>query len=217
MRPVWISHRRLLLQFVLLLNEVTTDLVDIAVTVFVDAQIALRSDGDRGVLREAREALASGGTPADVWGLLYALDTTGRRLPAPKATASHHLNRMVAVLNGGRPPILGTSVHQAKGLQWPHVDVIDPARALINYQLTQTSAEDRLLYVALTRGGDRPAPVDAKRLQMELPDPRNGHLTTGARPIDRLPLSELQPSPTLLRSTAGSPVPPDRAAHRECR
>lgn len=137
--------------FVLLLNEVTTDLFDIAVTGFGEAQIALGWNGDRGVLREAREALVSDGTPADVWGLLYALDTTGRRWPAPKATASHHLDRLVAILNGGRPPILGTSIHQAKGLQWPHVDVIDPAQALINYQLTQTSAEDRLLYVALTR------------------------------------------------------------------
>ena len=137
--------------FVLLLNEVATDLFDIAVTGFGDAQIALRWDGDRGALREAREALVSGGAPADVWELLHALDTTGRPWPPPKVIAGNYLDRLIAVLNGGRPPILGTSVHQAKGLQWPHVDVLDPARAFINYQLKQESAEDRLLYVALTR------------------------------------------------------------------
>lgn len=148
--------------FVLLLNEVTTDLFDIAVTGFGEAQIALRWDGDRGALREAREALVSGGAPADVWKLLYALDTTGRGWPPPKVITSNHLDRLIVVLNGGRPPILGTSVHQAKGLQWPHIDVLDPARAFINYQLKQESAEDRLLYVALTRAEEtvrlRPMP-----------------------------------------------------------
>jgi DNA helicase-2/ATP-dependent DNA helicase PcrA len=137
--------------FVLLLNEVTTDLFDIAVTGFGEAQIALRWDGDRGALREAREALVSGATPADIWKLLHSLEESGRPWPVPKATAAHHLDRLIAVLNGGEPPILGLSVHQAKGLQWPHVDVLDPACAFVNYKLIQESAEDRLLYVALTR------------------------------------------------------------------
>lgn len=137
--------------FVLLLNEVTTDLFDIAVTGFGEAQIALRWDGDRGVLREAREALVSGGTAEEIWELLHALESSGRRWPAPKATAVHHLEWLITVLNGGQGPILGLSVHQAKGLQWPHVDVLDPAQAYVDYQLRQESAEDRLLYVALTR------------------------------------------------------------------
>ncbi len=65
--------------FILLLNEVTTDLFDVAVTGSGEAQIALLWDGDRGALREAREALVSGSAPADIWRLLYALDTTGRQ------------------------------------------------------------------------------------------------------------------------------------------
>lgn len=137
--------------FVLLLNEVTTDLFSVAVTGFGEAQIALHWDGDRGVLREAREALVSGVRPADIWKLLQALEGSGRAWPAPKVTAVRHLNRLTSVLNGGAIPILGLSVHQAKGLQWPHVDVLDPSHAYTNYRLEQESAEDRLLYVALTR------------------------------------------------------------------
>ncbi|HQZ33355.1 MAG TPA: UvrD-helicase domain-containing protein [Ilumatobacteraceae bacterium] len=137
--------------FVLLLNEVTTELFNVAVTGFGEAQIALRWDGDRGALREAREALATGGSPADIWKLLHALDQSGQVWPEPKVTAAKHLDRLIAVLSGGPTPILGTSVHQAKGLQWPHVDVLDPARAFANYRLRQDSADDRLLYVALTR------------------------------------------------------------------
>ncbi len=137
--------------FVLLLNEVTTDLFNIAVTGFGEAQIALRWDGDRGALREARAALVSGGTLAEIWKLLYSLEQSGRRWPAPKTTVVHHLDRLITVLNGGQTPILGLSVHQAKGLQWPNVDVLDPARACINYRLEQDSDQDRLLYVALTR------------------------------------------------------------------
>jgi DNA helicase-2/ATP-dependent DNA helicase PcrA len=137
--------------FVLLLNEVTTDLFSVAVTGFGEAQIALRWDGDRRALREAREALVSEGTPAEIWSLLHSLEQSGGPWPAPKATVIHHLDRLTTVLNGGEAPILGLSVHQAKGLQWPHVDVLDPSRAYVNYRLDQESAEDRLLYVALTR------------------------------------------------------------------
>ena len=93
----------------------------------------------------------SGGTPSDIWKLLYSLEQSVRRWPATKATVVHHLDRLITVLNVGQTPILGLSVHQAKGLQWPHVDVLDPSRAYINYKLEQQSDQDRLLYVALTR------------------------------------------------------------------
>ena len=55
------------------------------------------------------------------------------------------------MLYGGQAPILGSSVHQAKGLQWPHVDVLDPSQAYVNYRLEQESADDRLRDAALTR------------------------------------------------------------------
>lgn len=70
-----------------------------------------------GVLREAREGLVSGVSSSDIWKVLYSLEKVGRRWPAPKTIAEHHLRRLITVLNGGLSPILGLSVHQAKGLQ----------------------------------------------------------------------------------------------------
>jgi DNA helicase-2/ATP-dependent DNA helicase PcrA len=139
----------------LLLNEVTTDRFGVAVTGFGEAAAFLGWDGDRGRLADAlRELAASGGEQA-IWAALKSGFASADELWAPPGViATRRLSRLVQLVRGGLT-VLGLSVHQAKGLQWPAVDflqnLMQPGET---YRLDQDDAVDRQVYVALTRAQD---------------------------------------------------------------
>lgn len=51
----------------------------------------------------------------------------GRTWPPQKATAERCVQRLVTVVSQEGRPILGRTVHQAKGLEWPNVLFLDPS------------------------------------------------------------------------------------------
>lgn len=139
----------------LLLNEVTTDRFDVAVTGFAEASAFIGWTGDRLQLQGALVALADHtASNTDVWVALAAGLATAV-WPAPGAIARARLDRLIQLVRSPSAPILGLSIHQAKGLQWPTVDLIHPSlQANVVYRLDQDNVIHRTVYVALTRARD---------------------------------------------------------------
>jgi DNA helicase-2/ATP-dependent DNA helicase PcrA len=138
-----------------LLNEVTTARFGAAVTGFGEAVALLRWDGDRSRLSDALIKLTSNCDATAIWtALASGLARPGDVWPPPGVIAQRRLERLIWLVKS-KWLVLGLSVHQAKGLQWPAVDflqsVMDPGT---NYRLNQDRQLDRQVYVALTRAQD---------------------------------------------------------------
>lgn len=99
-------------------------------------------------------------SPADVWVTL--LNQFGpiveRTWRSPGAVANQCMTRLKQLVTSGVPPILGLSVHQAKGLEWDRVLFLnaelftDPD---IANRLSLDHDNHRAIYVALTRARRR--------------------------------------------------------------
>lgn len=139
----------------LLLNEVTTDRFGVAVTGFGEAVGFLGWDGDRSRLGDALAELVSGGDSDRIWSALRSgLGAPGDKWSAPGIVATQRLIRLIDLIRGGST-VLGLSVHQAKGLQWPRVDFLNAVMEPdVKYRLDRDEGTHRQVYVALTRAQD---------------------------------------------------------------
>lgn len=141
----------------LLLNEVTTDRFGVAVTGFGEASALLNWDGDRTRLSEALRALADPSAPPEaIWtALATGLAQPDSTWPGPGAMARRRLERLATLIRTGADVVLGLSVHQAKGLEWPAVDYLHSTLAPnVAWRLDQDNQLHREIYVALTRAQD---------------------------------------------------------------
>lgn len=139
----------------LLLNDFTMELFGIFAADIGNAIAALNWLRDRRDLGPARERVADPSSgPESVWAALYEGLGRPRGWGAPKATAGNRLSTLMSRVRSREPLILGTSTHQAKGLEWPNVDYVTDLYAGIRHRLDQDNANDRRKYVALTRAQD---------------------------------------------------------------
>ncbi len=148
---------------VLLLNDYTTELFSVNAADLRNAMVALDWNPDRRQLQPARSAIADKSCDiADVWLALYEGLDRPQSWGSPQIRAGEYLQRMIELLRSDQELILGTSTHQAKGLEWPAVDYVTELRPDAVHRLDQGNAADRRKYVALTRAMDsvrvRPLP-----------------------------------------------------------
>lgn len=136
----------------LLLNDFTSELFSVAAADLRNAQIALDLELDRRQFQQARAAIADKHCDiSEVWSALY--NGLGRPTSwgTPKVRAGEYLQRLMSLVRSGEPLILGTSTHQSKGLEWPHVDYVTDMEPGVTHQLEPGNAAHRRKYVALTR------------------------------------------------------------------
>lgn len=92
----------------------------------------------------------------DAWNVLRdALQVGGKPWKAPGKTATAYMERMLALLRNEQGFLPGYSAHQAKGLEWHGVLLLerefDSTRDDVEYRLSIDAESHRSLYVALTR------------------------------------------------------------------
>ncbi len=168
--------------FVLLLNELVQELFDMEATGVGEARMALPHPNTSELLAPALLALRDPAqSEADVWNLLRgAFQPNNARPPwppQPKQTAQKCLRRLAAVARNDERPVLGLSVHQAKGLEWNRVlfldgelhsgsgernrlDIHKPSHRNVYVALTRAKSMLRVKYVA-------PEPYGVKRSAIE--------------------------------------------------
>lgn len=142
--------------FVLLLSEVVRECFGIDTSGRGEACRRFGITGTKDLLAEPLQILRDpASTTADIWYALYSsFNTDGSTWDPPKKIATESMERLKQLVTSGVPPILGLTVHQAKGLEWDRV-------LLLNGELTtaagwgnileQPKASHRGIYVALTR------------------------------------------------------------------
>lgn len=115
--------------FVLLLGAFVQEHFGLEAAGVGDARRALSSERHDPRLASALDALTDGSLIADeVWDRLRdGFQPTGKTWPAPGATAQRCMERLVTVAKEAGRPLLGLSVHQAKGLEWERVLFLDPS------------------------------------------------------------------------------------------
>lgn len=138
---------------VVLLHEVVQRHFRIPATGIGEAMHRLGLDEPPEELTAAYDTLTD--TSADDAAVLDAvrnLVPDGIKIKTPGKTVQACAQRLAAVVRSGEPPILGLSVHQAKGLEWPHVQFVhDELQPGLKFTLDRDDPGDREIYVALTR------------------------------------------------------------------
>lgn len=136
-------------------------------------------------LRPELERIAVGAAvPDDVWDMLEGLfrPASARSWKRPGKVAQDCMKRLIELVSDIRP-VIGLSVHQAKGLEWDRVLLIDRellVSGIRGNRLNQEKEAHRKTYVALTRArrlvrvldpqtprayGVPPVPIEHPRLQ----------------------------------------------------
>lgn len=142
---------------VLLLNEYVRDVHGIDVSGVGEARRALWSESASERLAPVLDALRDATrTPDDIWDLLREAfqPTGGKPWGEPGAIARVCLERLAAAARTDGTPLLGLSVHQAKGLEWDRVLFLDDQLSTEPDELNLLDIEQmshRNVYVALTR------------------------------------------------------------------
>jgi DNA helicase II / ATP-dependent DNA helicase PcrA len=149
--------------FLVLLHSVTIERLETPTGGFVEAVKSLGLDErQRGGVREIARELTSQRSDNEILESLRVVCCPEGEDWEVKSNVKKRLARLRQVLRSGETPILGLSIHQSKGLQWEHVDVLHPATGPIS-PLQQQRPDDLRLYVALTRAQKsvrvRPPPV----------------------------------------------------------
>jgi DNA helicase-2/ATP-dependent DNA helicase PcrA len=146
--------------FVLLLNEVVRERFGLEASGIGEARRALAVDDASERLAPVVQALRDPAIDEDeVWDLLRStFQPDDRRWPSPGATAKACLHRLVAGERDADPPLLGLSVHQAKGLEWDRVLFLDGELTTNPREMNLLDINElshRNVYVALTRAQSR--------------------------------------------------------------
>lgn len=142
--------------FVLLLGSFVQEHFAIEAGGVAEARRALNAEPRDSRLDLALAALSDESqTAADIWALLRsAFQPSGRTWKDPGVTARKCMERLVEVAHEGGAPLLGLTVHQAKGLEWDRVLFLDPSLTTDpEWQnvLDIDELSHRNVYVALTR------------------------------------------------------------------
>jgi DNA helicase-2/ATP-dependent DNA helicase PcrA len=143
--------------FVLVLNEIVFGLLGIEATGAGEARRRVGSEDTRAQLDAVVAVLKDPlTTPAEVWDTIRAEfgPIIDRRWKTPGAIAKQCMARLKQLATSNETPVLGLSVHQAKGLEWPRVlfltSELSP-RDGITHRLSLAHDNHRAIYVALTR------------------------------------------------------------------
>lgn len=120
------------------------------------SEVGLDSDESSSRLSTLVERLSTSGVSVeDAWSILRdALQEGGKPWKAPGKTATAYMERMLALLQDGQGFLPGYSAHQAKGLEWDGVLLLErefQADEDVEYRLSIDAESHRSLYVALTR------------------------------------------------------------------
>ncbi len=142
--------------FVLLLGAFVHEHFGMEAAGVGEARRALNSEPRDPRLDVALDALSdSNQSEDDIWAhLREAYQPQGRPWPAPGSNACKCMERLVMVARHEGSPLLGLSVHQAKGLEWERVLFLDPSLTTNpRWQnvLDIDELSHRNVYVALTR------------------------------------------------------------------
>lgn len=143
--------------FVLVLNEIVQDMLGIDATGVGEARRRIGSEDIQGQLSTIVAVLKDPSTsPGEVWDTVRAEfePIVNRRWKKPGGIANQCMERLKNLATAGEAPVLGLSVHQAKGLEWPAVLFLTSELAtrdgIIN-RLNIDHDNHRAIYVALTR------------------------------------------------------------------
>lgn len=142
--------------FVLLLNEYVQQSFGIDAAGVGEARRALPDTDVSELLAPAMDALVDPEQSTDdVWTALRTSFQPNRRTwPEPGLIAQRCMTRLVDAARADGPPLLGLSVHQAKGLEWDRVLFLDPMLTTNRNELNVLKVDElshRNIYVALTR------------------------------------------------------------------
>lgn len=155
--PAKIDRGKMACCFRLLVNEIVRAQFGLDASGLAEATRAIGVDEPSSLLTPAVRALRDPEAAAqDVWNCLRGAfqPQEGRRWPEPGKNASDYLEQLVRVVRRDEPPVLGLSVHQAKGLEWDRVLFLDselttaPDKANV---LDVDEESHRSVYVGLTR------------------------------------------------------------------
>lgn len=143
--------------FVLLLNQFVRETYGIEASGVGEARRAVRSEDTSDRLAPTLEALRdSTRSCTELWDLLREAFQSpgGKPWPNAGATARNCLEHLAEAARADGTPLLGLSVHQAKGLEWDRVLFLDDQLTTEPHQLNRLDIEQlshRNVYVALTR------------------------------------------------------------------
>jgi DNA helicase II / ATP-dependent DNA helicase PcrA len=120
------------------------------------SEVGLDPDEGGSRLSAVLEQLSTSGVSVDdAWSILRdALQAGGKPWKAPGKTATAYMERMLALLQDGQGFLPGYSAHQAKGLEWDGVLLLErefQSDEDVEYRLSIDAESHRSLYVALTR------------------------------------------------------------------
>ncbi len=177
-RPSRLDGSHLANCFVVLLNEVVRESHDREASGVVEARRKLGVETCAGRLDDALDALRDASLPIDdVWAALQdEFKPPGEKWQAQGAIARKYMERLRYLACQPDPPGLGLTIHQAKGLEWDRVLLLngelatDPA--YLN-RLNRQHESHRSIYVALTRARFcvRVLQVTANRYAPSKPEP----------------------------------------------
>ena len=143
--------------FVLLLDQVVRSALGIEATGVGEARRRIGSDEIQDQLTAAMAVLRDPATtPGEVWDTVRAEfePIVERRWKAPGEIANQCMARLKELATGSETPILGLSVHQAKGLEWRRVLFLTSELSTHDsaiHRLSLAHDNHRAIYVALTR------------------------------------------------------------------
>lgn len=142
--------------FLLLLGALTQEHFGIEASGVAEARRTLGSHPGDPRLQPALDALTDlDQDAADIWNHLRdGFQASGQTWPPQKAIAEQCMQRVVTVVRQEGKPILGLTVHQAKGLEWHNVLFLDPSLVTTpgwKNVMSIDAQSHRSVYVALTR------------------------------------------------------------------
>lgn len=140
---------------IILLNDFTMELFNVPAADVGNALAVLDWIPDRRQLIRARQAIADPSAQiVDVWAALRQGLGYPCRWGSPQTRAGDCLQILISRVRSNERLILGTTTHQAKGLEWPAVDYVSDLPTGMAVRLNPDNANDRCRYVALTRAQD---------------------------------------------------------------
>ena len=168
--------------FLLLLGALTQELFGVEATGVAEARRTLSSHpGDPRLLPALAALSDSDLETTDVWQLLRdEFQPDGRTWPPPKLVAERCMARLVSVARSDEAPLLGLTVHQAKGLEWDSVLFLDPSlTTTAGYKnvLNIDEHSHRSVYVALTRARSKLRVVTIPADRYGTPHSSIGHVS----------------------------------------
>ena len=159
--PAKIDRGKMAWCFRLLVNEIVRKQFGLDASGLAEATRAIGVDEPSSLLTPALRALHdTQATEREIWNCLREAfqSQEGKHWPEPRTIASDCLKQLVWVIRNDEAPVLGLSVHQAKGLEWDQVLFLDSELTTAPDKENVLCVEEeshRTVYVGLTRARSR--------------------------------------------------------------